>query len=230
MQKSTKSFVTSILFTIFSICTAVCSVVWAAFQASKTNTSTITFANAITLTVTGITKSGSAYYWDYKRSTYETSYTAGKASIVGVVDYFELAPITVKVTAGAPCYVRVFACFGTDLPTSTITIANFPSITAQSGTTAASVVSSSNYIDKESGFTWTSTSNQTKKFVSLCNPTNTTTTYTVVSPYIPYNAKGTTEYANANVLNKKFYIYLSISASTDNTTANWQTFTITATT
>ena len=230
MQKKLKSLFCQIVMTVAIVLMTCSSVVYAAFRASFTaNAVSLSFANAITLTVTGITQSSTNYYWNYRKSTYESGYTNGAATIVEVVDYFELAPITIKVATGAPCYIRVFGCYGTNLPTSTITIANFPSITAQSGTTAATVVAAGSYIAQETNFAWTSTSNQTKKFVSTCHPTNTTTTYTMISPYIPYNAKGTTEYSNADVRNKKFYIYLSISASTDN--SSWNTlFTITATT
>ncbi len=196
------------------------SVVLASFQASRTNTSTLSFHENITLNITGVTHTGNNYYWNYKTSTSASTYTNGVASITGVVDYLELAPITVSASSGATCYVRVFACIGTNQ--NIVPLGDFAT---PSGTNHASVVAAGSYVSNETNFAFSPAPSQTKKFVSQCTIDANNKEFTMINVYIPYNAKGATNYANADIVNKKFYLYLSISASTDN--SSWSTFVLT---
>ncbi len=224
MLRNKKLLFIQVTISIAIMFATISSVVLASFQASKTNTSSLTFRGNITLTVSGVTKSGDNYYWDYKTRPGAASYTAGVAEI-HVVDYLELAPITITVTTGATCYVRLFACVGTEINSSIYPVANFPSLSGASN--PATVITSANYVTNESNFAFTNTTSQTKKFVSQVTVSSNNTTYTMSQAYIPYNAQGNTEYSNADLVNKKFYLYLSVSASTDN--VSWNTFVLTPT-
>ena len=228
MKKDKKLLFWQVTILVAILLSTVTTVVLASFQAGRTNASTLTFRDNVTITIGGVTKTSNNYYWNYKKESAVSTYTAGTASI-NVVDYLELAPITVTVNTGATCYIRLFACVGTTLPSSTIALGTFPnSITAQSGSTAATIVNSSNYTSAETSFAFSSTTNQTAKFVSLCTATANSTTFTMSSAYIPYDATSqSNDYPNSSVSSKKFYLYLSVSASTDN--ASWDTFVLTPT-
>ena len=141
-----------------------------------------------------------------------------------LLDYLKLSPITVTVISGATCYIRCFACIGTDISSSTIAMGSFSNtITAQENTTAANVTSLQS---NETSFAFSS-AQQTKKFASYYQVTNNNTSYTMVNSTVAFDATGNTEIAYTAVQNSHFYAFLCIYASTDNT--HWDTFTISTT-
>ncbi len=222
IQNTKNSYIMPMILTIIVLLTTLSTILYAAFVSNKQASATITFGQGIQITVNGIDLSGGKYYWKYANSP-TAAYTAG-SSDTPILDYLEMAPITITVTSGATCYVRCFACVGTNIPSSTLAMGSFKgTLTAEENTTAATIASLQT---NETNFSFSSAV-QTKKFASTYQVTNNNTSYTMVNSMIAYDATGNTEIAYTNVQNKHFYAFLCVYASTDNT--HWNTFTISTT-
>ena len=222
MLRNKKIHFIEFVLTLLIVIASVTSVVLAAFTANRSGTSELSFRSGITITVTGVTKSGNNYYWNYKTDPSASSYTNGTATI-NAVDYLEFAPLTITVTAGTNCYVRVFACVGTDMPTSAKTIGAF-STTNLTGSAANNTPRTATLTTKENNFVFNAISSnsnkQQAKLATTCQVTTLNSALTMCNAYIPYTVRGTTDYPNANFVNKKFYAYVSFEAATD---TNWDT-------
>ena len=222
IQTTKSSFLMPTILTIITLLATISTIVYAAFVANKQASATVSFRSGIQITVNGIDLSGGKYYWKYADSP-TAAYTAGSAS-VSILDYLELAPITITVTSGASCYVRCFACVGTDIPSSTLAIGTFKStVTAEQNTTAATKTTLQT---NETNFSFSNAS-QTQKFASYCQVSSNNSSYTMVNNIVVMNATGATEIEYSAVENKHYYAFLCVYASTDNT--NWDSFTITTT-
>ena len=222
IQNNKTSFLMPSILTIIVLLATITTVIYAAFAANKSATASVSFRSGIQITVNGIDLSGGKYYWKYANSP-TSAYTTGSAS-APILDYLEMAPITITVTSGASCYVRCFACVGTDIPSSTLAIGSFKSaLTAEENTTAANIASLQT---NETAFAFSNAS-QTQKFASTYQVTSNNTSYTMVNNIVVMNATGATEIQYTAVQNKHFYAFLCVYASTDNT--HWDTFTISTT-
>ena len=106
-----------------------CSIMFAAFQASKQGTTTISFHEGITIDVSGIDGNGLWYYNNTGSTTGGFTMTSG-----AVLNGLALSPISVTVTKGAseqiPCFVRIYAVI-----TTTSTTANLTNFTLGSAVT-----------------------------------------------------------------------------------------------
>ncbi len=222
IQNTKNSYIMPMILTIIVLLTTLSTILYAAFVSNKQASATITFGQGIQITVNGIDLSGGKYYWKYTNSP-TAAYTAG-SSDAPILYYLEMAPITITVTSGATCYVRCFACVGTNIPSSTLAMGSFKgTLTAEENTTAATIASLQT---NETNFSFSSAV-QTKKFASTYQVTNNNTSYTMVNSMVAYDATGNTAIDYTNVQGKHFYAFLCVYASTDNT--HWNTFTISTT-
>ena len=94
-----------------------CSIMFAAFQASKQGSTTISFHEGITIDVNGIDGNG---LWYYNNTGNTDTFPMSSGA---VLNGLALSPISVTVTKGAPCYVRIFAVITTS--STKVTMPNF---------------------------------------------------------------------------------------------------------
>lgn len=93
----------AILSTILLIIALVCSVVFAAFTANKTATTTLKFHSGIEISITKGIDNTTNRNWQYAVDGSTTYSTTGTP-----LTQLQMSDVAVSVTKGAPCFIRVF--------------------------------------------------------------------------------------------------------------------------